>query len=153
MEIYRNIIYNIAMFNRQIIGKKGENIACGYLGGKGYRILDRNISTSFGELDIIAISPLKTLLFIEVKAVVANNISGNITSGSYPQISRPFPDNIRPEDQLSYSKINKFKKISEWYANKHPDLSKNGYRLDAICIDLSPQLDPLDIRHYEGIIN
>jgi putative endonuclease len=140
------------MLNKKLIGNTGEKIACGYLGGKGYIILDKNISTSFGELDIIAISPLKTLVFIEVKTMLLPSISGKQFPESYPHISGSFPDYIKPEDQLSFSKISRFKKMSEWYANKNPNLSKFGYRLDAICIDLSPDdLTATAIRHYEGI--
>lgn len=53
------------------LGRQGEDIAIEYLERKGYRILERNYTTSFGEIDIIATwSPPqeeKRLIFVEVK--------------------------------------------------------------------------------------
>lgn len=48
-------------------GLWGEDIACLYLRLKGYRILERNHRTPYGEIDIIA-KRRKTLVFIEVKS-------------------------------------------------------------------------------------
>ena len=52
------------------IGKWGEDLAAAYLEGKGYLILDRNVYTSYGEIDIITLQDYedeKYLVFIEVK--------------------------------------------------------------------------------------
>lgn len=49
-------------------GVKGEEIAIRYLMDKGYRIIDKNFSTPFGEVDIISISPEGFLCFVEVKS-------------------------------------------------------------------------------------
>lgn len=48
-------------------GKLGENIACVFLSHEGYRIIEKNFRTRFGEIDIIAENN-KTICFIEVKA-------------------------------------------------------------------------------------
>lgn len=48
------------------IGKLGEDLACSYLRKRGYKILDRNFRTIFGEIDIVAKSK-GSLTFIEVK--------------------------------------------------------------------------------------
>ena len=40
--------------NNKIVGHLGENLAAQYLIDHGYRILSRNFSTHFGEIDIIA---------------------------------------------------------------------------------------------------
>ncbi|MFQ5480897.1 MAG: YraN family protein [Thermodesulfobacteriota bacterium] len=48
-------------------GKKGEALAERFLKKKGYRILEKNYRTHFGEVDIIARDG-KSLVFIEVKA-------------------------------------------------------------------------------------
>lgn len=47
-------------------GRWGEEQAARYLKRKGYRILDRNFSCRFGEIDIIA-SDREYLVFVEVK--------------------------------------------------------------------------------------
>lgn len=48
-------------------GKEGERMAAEFLMGCGYRILERNYRTPFGEIDIIA-QDGKMLVFVEVKA-------------------------------------------------------------------------------------
>ncbi len=48
------------------LGKKGEEIALDYLKRNGFRILERNYRTRYGEVDIIA-EENGTLVFIEVK--------------------------------------------------------------------------------------
>jgi len=52
--------------NKKITGNIGESAAVSYLKKNKYKILDRNFSTKFGEIDIIAKN--KTCIsFIEVK--------------------------------------------------------------------------------------
>ena len=52
---------------RQLLGRRGEEIAENYLTGKGYRILHRNFRASRGEIDLIAVRG-KTVVFVEVKS-------------------------------------------------------------------------------------
>jgi putative endonuclease len=51
---------------KRALGLEGENMAARYLQGKGYRILERNYYTRYGELDIICEKEQK-LVFVEVK--------------------------------------------------------------------------------------
>ena len=53
------------MGNREL-GLKGEKVACNFLKRQGYRILERNYRSPFGEVDIIARKG-KSLVFCEVK--------------------------------------------------------------------------------------
>ncbi len=48
------------------LGKQGEEIAVKFFKKKGYRIIERNYSTVFGEIDIIA-KDRDVIVFIEVK--------------------------------------------------------------------------------------
>jgi putative endonuclease len=48
-------------------GRAGEDAACAFLAAAGYRILERNVSTAAGEIDIVAADG-ETLCFVEVKA-------------------------------------------------------------------------------------
>ena len=52
---------------RQRVGKDGESRAEEYLRRRGYRILQRNLKSSSGELDLIA-EDRGVLVFVEVKA-------------------------------------------------------------------------------------
>lgn len=53
------------------LGKCGEEAALRFLKENGYRILEVNLKTKFGEIDIVA-SEKDTLVFIEVKARSSN---------------------------------------------------------------------------------
>ncbi len=53
-------------FERIFLGKSGEDAAVVFLERRGYRILERNFRTRFGEIDIIA-RHQKAICFIEVK--------------------------------------------------------------------------------------
>ena len=54
------------------VGQEAESIAASYLSRLGYKILEKNISYKFGELDIIA-SDENILVFVEVKHRKNNN--------------------------------------------------------------------------------
>lgn len=51
---------------RRVLGDEGEGRAEAYLRGKGFRILDRNVRSPLGELDLIA-DDQGVLVFVEVK--------------------------------------------------------------------------------------
>lgn len=50
----------------KILGRRGENAVCRYLKREGYRILERNYKTPFGEADIVALRG-GIYAFVEVK--------------------------------------------------------------------------------------
>jgi putative endonuclease len=52
--------------HRQKIGKWGEAAAARYLEARGYRILQHNVRTPYGEIDLIA-SQESRVVFVEVK--------------------------------------------------------------------------------------
>ena len=52
---------------RQVTGKKGEDMACDLLAGRGHTILERNHRVGHLELDIISVSA-DGIHFVEVKA-------------------------------------------------------------------------------------
>ena len=51
---------------KKILGRQGEDLAAGYLRKQGYKILERNFKTPFGEADIIACKD-GVCCFVEVK--------------------------------------------------------------------------------------
>ena len=53
--------------NSRELGRLGEDYACQWLRQRNWRILARNWRSRFGELDIIALDPEATLVFVEVK--------------------------------------------------------------------------------------
>jgi putative endonuclease len=52
-------------------GKLGEDLAVEYLLDSGYAIQTRNFRTRYGEIDIVAVAPDGTLVFVEVKSATS----------------------------------------------------------------------------------
>ena len=53
-------------FYKKLLGRQGEDLVCNYLKKSGYKILEKNFKTTFGEADIIAKKD-ETIYFVEVK--------------------------------------------------------------------------------------
>ena len=136
------------------LGQLGENLACEYLVKKGYKIIERNFRQKWGELDIIAKVPNKTLVFVEVKTL-------RQSSGQAPE------EQLSPEDQLTCSKLQKLKRTASLYAGHRQELIKDekGWRIDLITLTLREisgstlnesngltiKEECCDIKHYENI--
>lgn len=60
---------------RRRTGALGEDAACAHLTAAGWRILERNARTRYGELDIVAVEGT-TLVFVEVKTLRRSNRRG-----------------------------------------------------------------------------
>lgn len=98
--------------NKRVKGRIGENAACRFLEGLGYKIVCRNFTAKFGEIDIIA-SVSDVLCFIEVKSGTA--------------------DFLPPEMKVNFSKRKKILKTAEFYISiKKP--SFENFRFDIISI-------------------
>lgn len=120
------------------VGKYGEDLACEYLVKQSFTIIDRNFRKPWGELDIIAIAPDKTLVFVEVKTMKE---SGN------PAIA-----GLNPEDNLTAAKLRKLQRTASQYVSFNEDLinEKMGWRIDLIAITLINGQEPL-IKYFENI--
>ena len=120
------------------LGKLGENLACEYLVKKGYKIIERNFRQKWGELDIIAKAPDKTLVFVEVKTLQQAQ-------------ARQAEDSLQPEDQLTKSKLQKLKRTASLYAGHNSKLIKDdkGWQIDLIALTIDGE--NCDIRHYENV--
>jgi putative endonuclease len=57
---------------RQRLGTEGESIAGGELEKLGYRVIERNYRTRFGEIDIVA-DDGGTIVFVEVKTKTSSD--------------------------------------------------------------------------------
>ena len=86
-------------------GKAAENIAASFLEKKGYKILERNFYSKFGEIDIIA-KDKDTLVFVEVR------------SKSYSSFGNP-------EETVNIFKVKKILKTAQFYIlKKNPDFKE-----------------------------
>ena len=96
------------MTKRSELGNLGEELAVKYLLSKKYKILERNYRKPWGEIDIIAIYKDKTLVFVEVKTM-----------------KEGYGDSLKPEDQMSEAKIQKFKRTAQLFAGEKENLINN----------------------------
>lgn len=124
------------------LGNEGEEIACNYLKERGYRIIERNYRKPWGEIDIIAKVPNKTLVFVEVKTMRQISSQANSTK------------ELLPEDQLTVAKHKKMSRTAALYTASNPHLISEsmGWRMDLIAISFSLDENKTpDVRHYENI--
>ena len=138
------------MANNINIGKIGEDIAVQYLLNNKYDVSQRNVRYPWGEIDIIARSKDKTLVFVEVKALVKH-------------FCRETEQCFTPEENLHSAKLEKVKRTAYLYANSNPHLidEKMGWRIDLVAIEINhPNPEGVSIkellkcsaiRHYENI--
>ncbi|HDG62098.1 MAG: endonuclease [Thermotoga sp. 4484_232] len=103
--------------------KEAEKLAADHLKRKGYRILERNYRTPYGEIDIIAMKG-KVLVFVEVK------------SGSGKR--------IKPLDRIDRKKIKRMLTTAQFFIlNKN--FSFRRVRFDVI------EVTPSGITHIEEV--
>jgi putative endonuclease len=137
MRSFLNDIWKGNMANRrQKIGKWGEDLAAAYLDEKGYLILDRNVYTSYGEIDIITLQEYeneKYLVFVEVKTRTTLEF-GN------------------PEDAVTRQKQEHLLAAIETYLQDNPDL-EYPWRVDVIAIQKLSAGNPPDIQHFESVFS
>ncbi|OPA74962.1 hypothetical protein BFG05_06865 [Campylobacter pinnipediorum subsp. pinnipediorum] len=69
-----------------LFGKTSEDKACEYLKGLGFKILERNFHSKFGEIDIIAIDENSIVSFVEVKASEKYDAAFRLTKGKMDKI-------------------------------------------------------------------
>ena len=104
--------------NNRLIGKAGEIIAEYYLAGKGFRILEKNYITKYGEIDIIC-EKEDRYYFFEVK-------------------SRLNDEYIKPFESVNAAKIKKILNAMDYFFQKHPEYSdEKDRKLKIISITFS----------------
>jgi len=99
------------MYKDHIIGQAGERIASNYLQSLGYKIIQKNFSCTFGEIDLIA-KFKDELIIVEVKTRTSN------LYGS-------------PATAITPHKKNNIFKVAQYYLIKNK-LESNFVRIDAI---------------------
>ncbi len=116
------------MFNKT--GKFGEKIAKQYLENKGYKILEINYHSRFGEIDLICRED-KALVFVEVKT------RKTLTFGY-------------PEQAITKQKQERLVKTVQEFLKDYQDIFKS-IRIDAISVRLKNKNQAI-IGHLKNII-
>ncbi|MFA6602696.1 MAG: YraN family protein [Candidatus Shapirobacteria bacterium] len=109
-----------------IKGRVGEIMAKKYLEDLGWKTIDQNFYTRWGEVDLIMDDGEK-LVFVEVK------YKGGANWG-------------RPEDMIGPHKLRQIKLTAGLFLERHPELKGkfSSFRIDAVCISQ-------EIKHYRNI--
>ena len=123
-------------------GKIGEGLAVDYLKSEGFKILEKNFRTKFGELDIVC-KKGKLLVFVEVKAAV----SGPLTHDCKSVGNEAF----QPEQHFTKQKITRLKRAAEIFLIKNKLPSDTEQRLDLAALDLDEEKKLLNLRYYENV--
>jgi putative endonuclease len=122
----------VAKNHKQELGSWGERVAESHLVARGYVILERNIRTPYGEIDLLASSE-GTLVFIEVKT----------------RSSDAFGE---PEASVTVKKQTHLLHSIQSFFQEHPEREKQ-WRVDVIAIRGAPnQADP-QIVHFENALS
>ncbi|MBI4358493.1 MAG: YraN family protein [Candidatus Omnitrophica bacterium] len=96
-------------------GKLGEQIGEGYLREQGYQILERNVRSPFGEIDLVA-DDGGTLAFVEIKT------RRDSTFGL-------------PEEAVNKRKRKQLVRLASWYLARHPKLCPS-VRFDVLAVQI-----------------
>lgn len=112
-------------------GRWGEDITVQYLERLGYLIVDRNVRTPYGEIDVIA-KDQDSLIFIEVKTRATSNFG-------MPEVSVTQLKQKHLLDAISY------------FFQEHPDLDCD-WRIDVVAIRGKKTDATPEITHFKNAI-
>lgn len=116
-------------YHNRSIGKIGEDTAVEYIENRGYKIIDRNYTSRWGEIDIISEKD-GVLVFVEVKTKIGDKYGA-------------------PWESVTFFKYQKLKRSIQYYitSNKH---SNRKCRIDVCGVLLNPDLTVESVKLYEG---
>lgn len=117
--------------NRQALGRWGESRAAEYLSKRGYTIIDRNVCTSYGEIDLVT-QQQNALVFVEVKTR-SNDAYGP------------------PEASVTARKREHLIASAQAYLQKLPNRDVE-WRIDVIAIRKRKSEPTPEIIHFENAI-
>lgn len=112
-------------------GKLGEGIASKFLHKKGYKVLEQNFQTRYGELDLICTNN-NEIIFVEVKLKIGERYG-------------------TPEEMVGKRKLSQVQKTAESYLQKNYRLRELVPRIDVVAIVLNEDNSVNRIDHYENV--
>jgi putative endonuclease len=116
------------MKHNQRIGTWGEQAAVQNLLSRGYELVDRNVRTPYGEIDIV-VRQGETIIFVEVKTRASDKMG-------------------LPEDSITVHKREHMIACAEHYAAEH---KIDHWQIDVISIEGKPGATP-KITHFENAL-
>lgn len=125
-------------------GKIGEEISCKFLVKQGFKILDRNYSKKFGEIDIIAFKNKETY-FVEVKTKLADLNSDKIS------VSQETQKTMGPEERVDRWKLRRISKAVQIYLSEK-NLTDSDWRFLVISVLFDPRNKTAKVKIIEDVI-
>ena len=123
---------HVARDLRSELGRLGEQLAAEHMIRRGFRIVERNYRTRWGELDIVAYDG-RTLAFCEVKT---------------RRLSTPGRDPLESVHTRKRSKVRKMAR--SWLIERSDRPRADTLRFDAIGVTLDPSGRLVRLEHLEG---
>jgi putative endonuclease len=120
---------------RQKLGRWGEAAGAAYLASQGYRILERNARTPYGELDLVACQETpegRVIVFIEVKTRSSDRFG-------FPEAS------VTPRKQAH------LQAAAQAYLTAHPELD-GPCRIDVLAILRAGRDGKTEILHFQDAV-
>jgi putative endonuclease len=118
---------------RQRLGRLGEQLAADHLVRRGFRIVERNYRTRWGELDIVA-HGAGALVFCEVK-------TRRMRAGS----EQSALEAVRPNKRSQIRKM-----AGRWLVERTDRPYADDLRFDAIGVTFDPSGRLVSLEHLEG---
>lgn len=117
--------------DRQKYGLWGEQAAADYLLARGYTIIDRNVRTAHGEIDLVA-GMEGLIIFVEVKTRRSHSFA-------------------YPEEAVTSRKQVHMMSAAETYLQEHPECPDT-WQFDVIAVEGQPGKE-IHIEHFENVIS
>ena len=117
---------------RQLLGRKGEQMAADALCERGYRMVEHNFRCRYGEIDLIA-EEKDDLVFVEVKTRRGTAFG-------------------RPEEAVTLTKRRKLVKVASYYLDLH-NAGDRSWRIDVVAIDFNQDGKFREIRVYPHAVS
>lgn len=116
------------MKHNQRVGQWGEQVAVEHLLSRGSEVVERNVRTPYGEIDIVA-KQINITIFVEVKTRTSNTMG-------------------LPEESITARKREHMIACAEHYAADH---EIDHWQIDVISIEGKPGTEPV-ITYFENAI-
>ncbi len=117
---------------RQLLGRKGEQMAAATLHERGYHILEHNFRCRYGEIDLIA-EEGDDLVFVEVKT------RRGVAFG-------------RPEEAVHLTKRRKLAQVASYYLDLRAEADRS-WRIDVVAIQFSQNGKFEEVRVYQHAVS
>jgi putative endonuclease len=118
------------MNSRATLGRRGEEVAAEHLRRRGYQILERNVRSRYGEIDLVA-KDGDCLVFVEVRSVRSTA--------------------LLPEESITARKRSRMARLGMLYLQEH-GAEDASWRADVIAITFGSAGGPDRIEHYVNAV-